>query len=84
MFSNSGLRACQQHKSQFSCLNFVINSNFSKVFDNRSQAVYVADILEMFNCMCVSAEQNVAMHKTKFLRKVRTSLSDICCFLATL
>ena len=62
-------------KSQFSSLNYVINSTFRKVFDTRSQ--HVVDIcLELFNC--VSAEQTVAMRKTKFLGKVSNSSNMLC------
>jgi len=52
-----GLEACPLRKSQFSSLNFVINSTFRKVFDTSQDVVDIC--LEMFNC--VSAEQTVAM-----------------------
>ena len=65
-----GLEACPLRKSQFSSLNFVINSSFSKVFDTGSQDV-VDICLEMVNC--VSAAQTVAMRKTKFLKRVSNS-----------
>ena len=68
-----GLEACPLRKSQFSCVNFVINSTFiKKVFDTRSRDV--VDI--MFNC--VSAEQTVATHKTNFLRRVSNSSNKPC------
>ena len=72
MFSSSVLwfRGYPLSKSQFSSLNFVINSSFSKVFDTGSQDV-VDICLEMVNC--VSAEQTVAMRKTKFLKRVSNS-----------
>ena len=57
-------------KSQFSSLDFVINSTFRKVVDTRSQDV-VDICLEMFNC--VPAEQTVAIRKAKFLKKVSNS-----------
>jgi len=62
-------------KSQFSSLNFVINSTFRKVFDTRSQDV-VDVCLEMFNC--VPAEQTVAMRKAKFLKRVNNSNNMLC------
>ena len=62
-------------KSQFSSLNFVINSTFRKVFDTRLQDV-VAVCLEMFNC--VSAEQTVAMRKAKFFKRVSNSNNMLC------
>jgi len=62
-----GLEARPLRKSQFSSLNFVINSTFRKVFDTRSQDV-VDVCLEMFNC--VPAEQTVAMPKAKFLKEL--------------
>ena len=67
-----GLEACPSRRptSQFSTLNFVINSTFRKVFDTRSQDV-VDVCLEMF--YCVSAEQTVAMRKTNFLKRVNNS-----------
>jgi len=65
-----GLEACPLRKSQFSSLNFVINSTFRKVFHTRLQDV-VGICLEMFNCL--PAEQTVAMRKAKFLRKVNNS-----------
>jgi len=43
-----GLEACPLRKSQFSCLNFVTNRTFRKVFDTRSQDV-AGICLEMFN-----------------------------------
>ena len=43
-----GLQARLLRKSQFGCLNCVINSTFRKVFDARSQDV-VDIFLEMFN-----------------------------------
>jgi len=61
-----GLEACPLRKSQFSSLNFVINSTFRKVFDIRSQD-FLDVCLEMFNC--IPAEQTVAMRKAKFLEK---------------
>ena len=61
-------------KSQFSSLNFVINSTFRKVFDSRSQDV-VDVCLEMFKC--VPAEQTVAMRKAKFLKRVSNSNSNV-------
>ena len=57
-------------KSQFSSLDFVINSTFRKVVDTRSQDV-VDICLEMFNC--VPAEQTVAIRKAKFLKRVSNS-----------
>ena len=62
-------------KSQFSSLNFVINSTFRKVFDTRSQDV-VDVCLEMFNC--VPAEQTVAMRKTKFGKRVNNYNNILC------
>jgi len=55
-------------KSQFSSLNYVINSILRKfLIPGRMQDVM--DIcLEMFNC--VSAEQTVAMRKTKFKERL--------------
>ena len=70
-----GLEACPLRKSQFSSLNFVINSTFRKVFDTRSQDV-VDVCLEMFNC--VPAEQTVAMHKAKFWKRVNNSNNMLC------
>jgi len=70
-----GLETCPLRKSQFSSLNFVINSTFRKVFDTRSQDV-VDICLEMFNC--VPAEQTVAMSKTKFLKRVSNSSKMLC------
>ena len=70
-----GLEACPLRKSQFSSLNFVINSTFRKVFDTRSQDV-VDVCLEMFNC--VPAEQTVAMRKAKFLKRVSNSNNMLC------
>jgi len=62
-------------KSQFSSLNYVINSTFRKVFDTRSQDV-VDICLEIYNC--ISAEQIGAMRKTKFLKKVNNSSNMLC------
>ena len=70
-----GLEACPLRKSQFSSLNFVINSTFRKVFDTRSQDV-VDVCLEM--CNCVPAEQTVALHKAKFLKRVNNSNNILC------
>ena len=70
-----GLEACPLRKSQFSSLNFVINSTFRKVFDTRSQDV-VDICLEMFNC--VSAEQTVAMRMMNFLKRISNSSNMLC------
>ena len=64
-------------KSQFSSLNFVINSTFRKVFDTRSQDV-VDVCLEMFNRVRLPAEQTVAMRKAKFLKRVIVILATCC------
>jgi len=62
-------------KSQFSSLNFVVNSTFRKVFDSRAQDV--VDVgLEMFNC--VSAEHTIAMRNAKFLKRVNNSNNMLC------
>jgi len=62
-------------KSQFSSMNFVINNTFRKVFDTRSKDV--SDIcLETFNC--VSAEQTVAMRKTKLVKRVSNFSNMLC------
>ena len=43
-----GLEACPLRKSQFSSLNYVINSTFRKVFDTRSQDAVVLKCLTVF------------------------------------
>ena len=63
--------SCPLRKSQFNCLNFVINNTFRNVSDTSSQNV-VGICLEVFNC--VSAEQTVAMRKKiKFLKRITNS-----------
>ena len=57
-----GLEACPLRKSQFSSLNFVINSTFRKVFDTRSQDVL--DIDFVLKCLAV-------YRRNRLLRYVR-------------
>ena len=73
--------SCPLRKSQFNCLNFVINKTFRNVSDTSSQNV-VDICLEVFNC--VSAEETVAMRKkVKFLKRVSIILATCsvrhCC-----
>ena len=57
-------------KSQLNSSNFVTNMTFRMVFDTRSQEA-VEICLEMF-----SAEQNVALHKSRFFEKKFSNSSN--------
>ena len=61
-------------KSQYSSMNYAINSTFWKIFNTRSQEV-VDVCLEMFNCL--PAEKAIALRKRKFLKKIVGAMSNI-------
>ena len=68
-----GLEACRLQKSQYTSINYVINSTFRKLFNTRSQDV-VGICLEMFNCL--PAEKAIAIRKRNFLNKFCVTNND--------
>jgi len=76
-----GLEVCSLSKYQYKSINYVINSTFRKIFNNRLQET-VDVCLEMFGCL--QAERTIAIRKRKFLNKFSIIHNALCrVFVAT-
>jgi len=70
-----GLEVCSLRKYQYKPINYVLNSTFRKIFNNRSQET-VDVCLEMFGCL--QAERTIAIRKRKFLNKLSFIHNALC------